>query len=221
MVAEQYAHTLIARSNQATPTAAQIQEFVAANIRLGVIPGVPEAVVRVVTGYYEVPSPFGDLVRVPKKKSKPINPEELSNALIELSDFEAVISGQGIPRLPPLPLLKSSPNSYFVGMTVVVSSINRSTSDTYNGFDPPLIETPQFGTPSNADCSTGYFSNLHNGTVIEVQDAGTSRFWIEFELGKFLFPPIVDQLDLLSPTIVDEAKRIFQMDFVQGCHWSG
>lgn len=220
MVAEHYAHTLIARSNAATPTAAQVQAFVSSVIQLGVIPGTPETVIRVVTGHSEVPNPFtGGLLRVPTKKSRSIKPSELSSALHSVADYEVATSGEGVPRLAPLPLPAESPKSYFVGVTVVVSSESRSTSDTYNGFDAPLVKTPLFGEPCDSECNTGYFSNLHTGSVIEVPEAGAARFWIEFELGKFLFPQITDYLKMLSPPIVNEAERIFGIEFVQGCHW--
>jgi hypothetical protein len=104
-------------------------------------------------------------------------------------------------------------------MTVVVSSELRSTSDTYNGFDPPLVETPAFGTPCRPEITRGFFSNLHRGTVVEVADGGSARFWIEFELGKFLFPLLEDNLDLLEPAIVQAAQQVFGIEFVQGCHW--
>ena len=56
--------------------------------------------------------------------------------------------------------------------------------------------------------------------VIKVPGAGCARFWIEFALGKFLFPEIQgDNLELLNPAIAGEAEQIFGAEFVQGCHW--
>jgi hypothetical protein len=56
--------------------------------------------------------------------------------------------------------------------------------------------------------------------VIEVAGAGCARFWVEFELGKSLFPPFDrGDLEFLDPGIVAGAERLFGVGFAQGCHW--
>jgi hypothetical protein len=65
----------------------------------------------------------------------------------------------------------------------------------------------------------GYFHNPHTMEIIKVPQAGCSRFWIQFELGKFLCPAVNNSLELLNPAIVKEAKNVFGIEFVQGCYW--
>jgi hypothetical protein len=55
--------------------------------------------------------------------------------------------------------------------------------------------------------------------VIEVPNAGSARFWIEFEFGKFIYPKIEKRLEILSPLLVETAEECFQAEFVQGCRF--
>lgn len=65
------------------------------------------------------------------------------------------------------------------------------------------------------------FTDPRDWGIITVPGADCARFWLGFELGKFLFPTTVsDDLDLLDPTIVNAAERIFRVRFVQGYSWA-
>jgi hypothetical protein len=50
-------------------------------------------------------------------------------------------------------------------------------------------------------------------------DAGCARFWIEFEFGKFIYPRVADNLEVMSPAIVSEAEKCFRTKFAQGCRF--
>jgi hypothetical protein len=220
MIAESYGHTLIPRSNDAVPTAAQVERFAGWVIAHGVVPGIPQVFLTVVRGYQEVPDPFtGGMRRIPKRDRRRIELNQIAESAASLVDYEISFGDRGFPKLPPLPLPDDVPGDFHVETTIVVSSMLRSTSDTYNGFAPPPIEMPMFGTPCETPADVGYFSNMHTGGLIKVPGAGSARFWIEFELGSFVFPPIHDHLNLLAPEIVQEAERIFGIEFVQGLHW--
>jgi hypothetical protein len=93
-----------------------------------------------------------------------------------------------------------------------------STSDWHDEI-PIRRKVEFFGKPCNPKDRLGVYHNPNTLEVIEVPDAGCARFWIEFEYGKMLFPPIEDRLDLIEATIVAVAKCAFGINFVQGCHW--
>jgi hypothetical protein len=83
-----------------------------------------------------------------------------------------------------------------------------------------LGKVPGYNTPCLEPPNVGYFTDIHTFKPIEVPEGGYARFWIQFELGKFLFPEIRNgNLDLLNPLVVAEAEKVFGIEFVQGCHW--
>jgi hypothetical protein len=65
----------------------------------------------------------------------------------------------------------------------------------------------------------GIFPNAWTGDVIEVTDAGCARFWIEFEFGKFIYPKLTDNLEVMSPALVLGAEKCFRTKFAQGCRF--
>ena len=65
----------------------------------------------------------------------------------------------------------------------------------------------------------GVFPNPWTGGVIEVADAGCARFWIEFEFGKFIYPKITDNLEVMNPEIVSAGEDCFGTKFAQGCRF--
>jgi hypothetical protein len=78
-----------------------------------------------------------------------------------------------------------------------------------------------FGQDCCADDSMGLYSHPDSLEVIAVPQGGCARFWIEFELGKSLFPKIQDgNLAILNPQLTELAFRSFGVKFVQGCLWS-
>jgi hypothetical protein len=205
----QFSQLHISRDKDYAPSAAAVSAFLSEIIALGVVPGARAIVLRVRSGKTrEYPNPFtGGTVTVELKDSTQLNAlEQLESAAADLIDFEVELSGVGRPKLPPLEIDFAEP--YYVGVTCFVSSILRSTS------------ADSYGKPCDFPSIAGVFQNPESGETIEIPEAGAARFWVEFELGKFLCPKIDNgNLDLLDPAIVAVAQRSFDRSFVQGCLW--
>jgi hypothetical protein len=220
--AEQYSHTLIAMPSDSRPSAAQVQRFLADMIGRQVVPGRPTITLRVPTGKYrEYPfiNPFtGQTLKMEIKDQKALNsPDEVATVAEGFRDYELEVAGVGEPRLAPLLINFDKP--YHVGVTCIVHSSPRSTSDLH-GTPSGKSKAIPYGEACAETPDRGYFTNPYTSEVIEVPGAGCASFWIQFELGKFIFPEITDNsLELLNPQIVAEAKNAFQMEFVQGCYW--
>ena len=222
MDAEQYSHTLIAKPKNFTPSAAQIERFLSSIVRRNVVPHNPTLILRIPTGKFrEYPyvNPFtGEKIKFEIKDRKKLDRlEEIASALEPLQEYEIEVASFGTPKLPPLVIDVEGP--YHIGVTCFVYSTPRSTSDLHENsvagenvipYLKPCVELPR----------DGYFTDPHTMKTIKIPDAGCARFWVQFELGKFLFPEFSNEnLEFLNPVIVSEAKRIFDIDFVQGCYW--
>jgi hypothetical protein len=101
----------------------------------------------------------------------------------------------------------------------ILSSVLRSMSDLHEeSGGPPGV--PDFGDKCADSPQRGFFTNPHTMQLIKVPKAGCARFWVEFDLGNSVFPPMDDErLDILDPEVVREAENIFGRRFVQGCQW--
>lgn len=77
-------------------------------------------------------------------------------------------------------------------------------------------EVPFFGEPCLRQDAT--FRHPVTGELIEVANAGCSRFWVEFEFGKWLLPKINTSLNILDPSIAAMAQESFSTAFAQGFH---
>ncbi len=219
-MAEQYSQTLISRDQAFVPSVANVRVFFSSIVDLGVVPSKPSIVLRIPSGKTrEYPNPFsgGKIVIELKDQKKLKNLGQFEKAAAELPDYKIEISGEGKPKLPPLAIDFKKP--YFVGITCFVSSSLRSTSD-YHDESGVKKKVVPYGKPCTRTPKVGVFSNPHNLEIIEVPNAGSARFWIQFELGKFLFPEITTgNLELLNPKIVEAAEKTFGFRFVQGCYW--
>jgi hypothetical protein len=215
LMSEQYIHTLIPVDKEFVPSAGEAQTFCWELVDRQVIP-VPIAI------RLRTPSDRTRTVVNPFTQETMIWPmmdhrdlagiDEINTAVSALSDYELEIAGVGTPGAPPLPIDFDEP--YHVGVTVRVHPALRSTSSAWIDDATPVA---QYGEPSPTLQPCGYFTNPHTGETIKVPGAGCARFWIEVELGKFLFPAIQNcNLELLDPQIVSSATRIFGVQFVQG-----
>jgi len=217
-----YAHTLITKQKDFIPSASQTERFLSAMVFQNVVPGNPSITLRTPTGKFrEYPhiNPFtGEKIRFEIRDRKNLmNLDEITKALESLDDYELEVAGVGRPDLPPIPLEFNEP--YHISVTCFVNLAYRSTSDLHDESDcdekaPPYRESC-LGLPK-----VGFFSNPHNMEVIKVPEAGYARFWVEFGLGKSLFPELKNySLDILNPQIITEAENVFGVEFVQGCYW--
>ena len=150
------------------------------------------------------------------------SPRDLAEAIAGLQQYTFFASGEWEPIDAPLELFITDGNPFkgscFCGLSCKARPTAISTSAWDFGIQTDR-KIPQFGSPCSYEPDAGTFSNPWTGTAIEVRDAGCSRFWIEFEFGKFLLPRIENRLDLLNSTIVNVAEECFKTRFVQGCRF--
>jgi hypothetical protein len=76
---------------------------------------------------------------------------------------------------------------------------------------------PEFGfdDPNCPIQTIGVFTHPWTGNRVEVANAGGARFWIEFEFGKWVFPEMTDNFDVLRPDLVEVTESCFGARFVQ------
>jgi hypothetical protein len=217
-----YSLTLIARPKEFIPSTTQVQAFMAFVTNEGGVPGTPEIKLRTPsTRTRSGVNPFtGEKVVILMKDHAAIpSIGEIARVANGYSDYEVEVSGVGSPAMPPLRIDFDEP--YYVTITCNVSSCLRSTSDLHLEDDTQIESNPvSYGEPCTLDGTEGFFTDPQSGALIRVPEAGCSRFWIEFQLGKFLFPTIDSgNLEILNPELVRAAMRTFETTFVQGCHW--
>jgi hypothetical protein len=218
-MAEQYSQTLISTPKDFVPSPVKVREFLSAMVALEVVPGTTTVLLVTPSGKTrEYPNPFGGkpiTVEIANRKELE-NLSQIDEALASLQDYRLTIAGQGRPSTPPLPIVFDEP--YCIDITCHVASKTRCTSNLHQESGKNL-DVAAYGEPCPSDAKLGLFSNLNNLQVIEVPNAGCARFWIEFQLGKFLFPKVETNLELLHPAIVRMANQTFGVTFAQGCHW--
>jgi hypothetical protein len=220
-MSEEYIHTLIAIPKNFTPAALQVQKFLSALEAQQVVPENPAIILRIPTGkmreFPNLPPTISQQLSVEIKEHKRLQElNEISSAVGSLPNYELNLASVGRPKLPPLKINFNEP--YHVGITCRVYSECRSTSNPHEENDNEKII--HYGKICSESQKDGLFTNPHNGASFKISDAGCARFWIEFELGKFLFPEFTNSnLAFLNPFIVKEAEQTFGIQFVQGCCW--
>ena len=78
-----------------------------------------------------------------------------------------------------------------------------------------------FDNPQSPIQSLGVFTHPWTGQRLEVANAGHARFWIEFEFGKWLFPKMTDNFNVLRPRLLDASKTCFNTDLIQAGRATG
>jgi hypothetical protein len=229
---EQYIHTLIAADSHYVPASTQVAEFfdsLATVFSFRVIrnkrgqPGLrvvkPGGRSRTWTNTFT-----GETSTYPVDDNIMIEAAGDIPPLIEgLEKYRVRESGEWSPSAAPLTLLKTDKTPFKGNLSCDVSCdispapVSTSAWDCEAG--PNLRNVPLFGSPWDGESTTGVFPNPWTGEVIEVPSAASARFWIEFEFGKLIYPPIEKTLDLLSPPLVQRAEECFATGFVQGCRF--
>jgi hypothetical protein len=145
------------------------------------------------------------------------NPRDIVAAAAGVPEFDMRLSGKGMPRTPPLPIDFAKAYSVDVGCCVRANAVSLSDLHEESGSDKNPV---MFGEDCNKEDLVGLYSHPETLEIIEVPGAGCAQFWIEFDLGKFLFPKIDNgNLRILNARIEQLAKRCFASEFVQGCCW--
>ncbi len=220
-MAEQYAHLLIPRVAAFVPSPEQVQTFVASMVDRGILPAEATIALRKPSGKFrEGRNPITGERIVWESKTRRVldGPGQVAAAIAGLADYEVEVAGTGSPGSPPLLIDFDRP--YHLGMVCRSSSKLRYTSDPDHSFGTQP-GGPSFGDLCDEVAESGVFQNPHDGAVIRVPGIGSAHFWLEFELGKFLFPRIAGgDLDILAPAVVSDAESIFGVSFGQGCRWA-
>jgi hypothetical protein len=164
----------------------------------------------------------GESIALPRRDHTAIDGVSgLRSELEALDEYRVVMSGEGPPQLPVVKLDPEFDNGgepYQFDIRCCLKPVVVSTSD-FHGDERTIRRIAPHGQPCEATDRTGFFSNPRTMETIEVPEAGCTRFWVEFALGKWLFPKIDDSLDLLPPSIVQAAEQTFKVGFNQGCYW--
>jgi hypothetical protein len=154
---------------------------------------------------------------------------EIPDRLRGLDEYDVIASGAGPPELA---LLSFDPQFDAARYEFEIACCLRpqvvSLSDFHNRerflfrdvwywrwWFPP----PPRGAPHRAKDRTGLFTNPTTGETMEVPEAGSASFWVEFRFQKWVFPRIRHTLDLLPASVVSAAEQAFQVSFAQGCAW--
>lgn len=230
---EQYIHTLISVDSEFVPNPVQVANFLEAlvsqykfswfsdaqQVRSDLIVAKPSNRLRWMTNSMtgeKIPIPVWDRLNVQTFEDIP--------ALIEGSDHYAVRqSGQWVGTGWPMVLLKTDRVPYEGNCICTINCELRPGRVSTSAWDveagPNRRNIPAFGSECGSGAGKGIFPNPWTKEVIEVDDAGCARFWIEFEFGKFLYPEITNSLEILHPVIVSGAEQCFRTKFAQGCRF--
>jgi hypothetical protein len=216
-MSEQYLHLLIPRS-KFTPSAAQISEFLTQLINSGVLSTEPKIVLSTRSeATRTVTNPFtGEPLMIPCFDTRELpHLSALESAAGELLDYTVFASSYWKPRLPPVPI--SFDDAYSISASCHVSSLVRSTSNLPSD-RRPRPGMPGFWAPCEADLADAYFMSPHDGSILTVSGVGCARFYVEFELGKWLFPDLsTGSLEIINPKVLRLAEDLFGVRFGQGC----
>ena len=157
-------------------------------------------------------------------KSMPVNdripierPAGLVSTIATSQQYFVSLEGEGPPRTPAFPLyFEDAPFTKTYGFMVRCRLMPEPVSMSCLGDEQTGKEVPIFGEPSSR--RDALFRLPVSGELIEVSNAGSARFWIEFEFGKWLLPKIDDSLNILNPLIAALAEEAFSLTFKQGFH---
>jgi hypothetical protein len=230
---EQYIHTLIAFDSEFSPVPAQVarffgelssrHQFEPITNEAGSVGGLavakPSGRVRwgadPMTGE-KISVPQYDRVELPKS-------EAITGAIEGAEHYTVMQFGQWTGGDRPIDLSQADGKPYdgnylcTVRCELRAEAVSTSTWDIESG--PDLRHVPEFGSPCVGQTALGIFPNPWTGSVVEVDGAGCARFWIEFEFGRFLYPKITDNFEVLNHAFVGWAEQCFQVKLAQGCRF--
>ena len=142
---------------------------------------------------------------------------ELLEVVADAEEYNIDVSACAAPKVAPLPIEFADPYDLTVGCRQRSQLV--STSDLHENATPGQTAIA-FGQDCTAADTLGLFTHPETLATIEVPGGGCARFWIEVELGKFLFPKISGtDARILNPQVVELATRSFQLPFVEGFRW--
>ncbi len=216
---EQYIHLLIARPDSFAPTSAQIKSFSESMLAFRIVTQLETVSLRTPSDKVRTgTNPFtGKTVSIPISNHLHLeNLGDFEAAAKGLIDYCLDIEGSGFPETAPVPI--SFKDAYTIAIRCNACSVPRSTSDICDDEQSSSLQLVAYNKPCPEPTAFGYFTDPTTRKTIKVADAGRARFWIEFELGKWLIPIIKNgNLEILNPEIVACAESDFDVTFAQGC----
>jgi hypothetical protein len=215
----EYTHTLIPDRADFVPDPKQVGTFLSSLVSIGAAPLQSTLSISKLSGEVRTfKNPFtGETESFAMRKADKLKDvAAMPGALKALDDYNVTLDGKGPPKLPAFTFDFQGTYDFLIHCCLRAEVV--STSDWHD--EVPIDRKVEFfGRPCSSKDCLGIYHNPNTLKVIEVPRAGCARFWIEFEYGKMLFPPIEDRLDLIERKIVDIAEKDFGIQFVQGCHW--
>jgi hypothetical protein len=161
----------------------------------------------------------GETITLPNRTRMTIGSvSEIPAALLGLNDYDVRMAGQGPPALPPFRLRFLETDSGTATEADFKGEYGLEVACCLRA-KPVATSDVEFGSEVRSTDREGVFRHPTNGQTIRVPNAGFARFWIQVEVGKWIFPRIDDSLEVLDPAIVACAARSFDGKFVQGCFW--
>jgi len=229
---EQYIHTLISTDSEFVPEPAQVASFLAqlvSQFRFSPISGqrfLPGLVFAKPSGRlrWGANPMTGEKISIPEWDGANLEKFEDIPALIDGCEHYTVAqSGEWVWKDRPMDLLKTDRVPYEGSYICTVRCELRPETVFTSAWDveagPNTQNVPTFGSVCTDTNRNGIFPNPWTGDIIEVADAGCARFWIEFEFGKFIYPKVTENLEVMSPAIVVGTEQCFGTKFAQGCRF--
>lgn len=210
----QYAHLLISEDPDFVPQPEQVGGFFQKLVTMGSAPS--DATIklgkhsgRVLHGTNPL---TGEKISIPVRDFVLLKGVSEIRSALDLNDYDLAMSGKGPAQLPPFALYTNKGGrevEFADAYAYEVRGRLRSQIVSTSG-------TPEFGQPCSPASRTGTFSHPNTGSPIDVPNSGCARFWIEFEFGKWLFPKVADNFNVLESAIVKVATEVFNTSFAQG-----
>jgi hypothetical protein len=224
---EQYSHLLISSDPEFVPDAAQIEslyELLVQRHALRLVkrppwePGIitlspsdkPRIRKNVFTGEEE--TYYGNDREVLERLN------EIPAAVGDLGNYNVLVSSEWARSDVPICLApvgkRSFEDDYICSVQCALRPKSVCTS-LFTGQGPGGPEAFHFDFQQSPVQLLGVFTNPWTGARMEVPGAGSTRFWVRFEFGKWLFPRVDNGFDLLKPKLVSDAETCFGVRFLQ------
>jgi hypothetical protein len=223
----EYCHLLIPTDSHFVPSPDQVCEFLEGIINLGVVGASPTirftAYKRVTPKITEFRNPFtGEPVifrGLPRKSERNLRLDSIRQfppSAVDSHDYSIDVSNNTIPKIAPLVI--DFREKYHLSVSCQRRSHLVSTSGLHS--ETSNRQAVRFDDDCDDSNHLGLYTHPQTLELIEVPGAGCALFWIQFQLGKSLFPKIEDgNLQILNPRLMDLAKNCFGTQFTQGCVW--
>jgi hypothetical protein len=220
----EYCHTLVCEKLDYAPESKLIHTFFQELMAIEAAPTKPKILVSQLSGKFRsfIRTATGQTLIYPLRKSTTFEQlDEILPAMKGLVDYNVLLAGKAPVPLPPIKLDYDKSYDYIVHCCIRPEPV--CLSDWHDD-----IPTKKKGLPKSSlfgqggvpvKDRTGYYFHPKTHALMEIPKAGFARFWIEFEFGKQLVPDFKDDCEILHPAVMEVAKKVFGVKFIQVFHW--